>query len=132
MKRSKIKLFADDTLNWIVADVDELPQKVIELNQDLHQLSMFFEARKMSLNVNKIKFMIISKRNIQNLHVVPMINGQDIERVFEMKYLGVIIDPKLKFDANLEYVKKKMAKKHTFYNVTNTSQISHKSSCGLL
>lgn len=45
-----------------------------------------------------------------------------------MKYLGVIIDPKLKFDANLEYVKKKMAKKHTFYNVTNTSVI-YKQSC---
>lgn len=49
-----------------------------------------------------------------NLPIQPIINGQDIERVYEIKYLGVIIDPKLKFDANFQYVKKKILKKICF------------------
>lgn len=111
VRRSKIKLFADDTLCWVVADSSEVAQKVIELNQDLHQLSLFFESRKMKLNVTKTKYMVISQRNVNTLNVTPIVGGQLVERVYEMKYLGVIIDHKLKFDAHVQYVKKKLVKK---------------------
>lgn len=56
VKHCKIKLFADDTLIWIVAkNVNELIQKIFELNEDLAHVAMFFEERKMFLNVSKTK-----------------------------------------------------------------------------
>lgn len=114
VRRCKIKLFADDTICWIEGYVEEIAQKIIQLNQDLHQISLFCEARKMKLNISKTKYMVISKSGVNTLSVAPTINGQDIERVYEMKYLGVIIDHRLKFDLNLQYVKKKLVKKISF------------------
>jgi hypothetical protein len=40
-----------------------------------------------------------------------IIDDVELERVTEIKYLGVIIDDKLKFDSNVEYIIKKAAKK---------------------
>lgn len=115
IKHCKIKLFADDTLIWIIAkNKDDLIQKIFLLNEDLARVCMFFEVRKMFLNVSKTKFMIISGSSIQHVPIPVKLNGQSIERVWEMKYLGVIIDPQLKLDLNHQYVKKKMIKKISF------------------
>jgi hypothetical protein len=41
------------------------------------------------------------------------IGDNDLECVKHMKYLGVVIDDKLKFNNNLEMLQKKLAKKST-------------------
>ena len=113
LKYCKIKLFADDILLWIVANRWNLIQKINELNYDLMQLNNFYEAMKLKLNLRKTTHMVISTVDI-TLPMCPNMNGVDIERVTEYKYLGVVIDSKLKFQANHQYLKKKMIKKISF------------------
>lgn len=68
--------------------------------------------RKLKLNVSKTKLMIISnQKNINRDAIDIRINGAKLDTVNEIKYLGVIIDEKLKFDKNINYVARKMAKK---------------------
>ncbi len=52
--------------------------------------------------------MVISNKRIINDNIEIKIGGNIIERVSEIKYLGVIIDDKLNFLKHLQYVKKKL------------------------
>jgi len=65
---------------------------------------------KMKLNISKTKSMIINCNGSSIIHI----NNQIIETVNEIKYLGIIIDNKLNFKSNLDYVCKKIAKKIYF------------------
>jgi len=44
------------------------------------------------------------------------LDGIEIERVETMKYLGIIIDDKLRFKAHCDYMLKKIGKKTSFLN----------------
>ena len=65
------------------------------------------------LNVKKTKFVVVGSR--QRLRQVPelnlKINDEKLDQVDEMKYLGVILDRFLTFDAHVEYIHSKAVKK---------------------
>ncbi len=67
----------------------------------------------MTLNTEKTKFVVFGSR--QRLRQVPelnlSINGEKLEQVQEMKYLGVILDKFLTFDLHVEYVHSKSVKR---------------------
>lgn len=70
----------------------------------------WLNQNKLKLNVKKTKCMIInSRRRLSDVQV--FINGDEIERVDCMKYLGVMIDSKLTLNENAIYACKKLAKK---------------------
>ena len=104
-----INLFADDTVLFIAAK--NLEEAILHLNKDLRSLSGWLKFKQLKLNTNKTKFMIIS-RNRVNENVSVEIDGETIDRVSEIKYLGVIIDDKLKFNVHIDNVIKKIAKKY--------------------
>lgn len=104
-----INLFADDTVLFIAAK--DLEETIIHLNEDLQSLSRWLKYKQLKLNISKTKFMVIS-RNRVNENVSVIIDDETIERVREIKYLGVIIDDNLKFNSHIDIVIKKIAKKY--------------------
>ena len=104
-----INLFADDTVLFIAAK--NLKEAVSHLNEDLRSLSRWLKYKQLKLNIDKTKFMIFS-RTVVNDDVSVIIDDETIGRVREIKYLGVIIDDNLKFNAHIDNVIKKIAKKY--------------------
>ena len=104
-----INLFADDTVLFIAAKNPD--EAVAHLNEDLHYLANWLKFKQLKLNVSKTKYLIISSANFRS-PVNIEIDGETIERVNELKYLGVIIDDKLTFKSHIDNVIKKMAKKY--------------------
>lgn len=108
VKSSFINLFADDTLLYVYGN--NTNNMVTKLNEDLSRVYDWLSANKLKLNVDKTKFMHISKTCSEALSEV-VINGEKIGMVRSIKYLGVIIDDQLKFDENAKHVSKKVASK---------------------
>lgn len=108
---SKINLFADDTLTYVMGNDPEV--MVEKINQDMVAFNEWLKINRLKLNETKTKFMVISHKKIDNLNPI-VINGNAIERVYQMKYLGCIIDDRLDFDDNCNFVSKKIAKKIGF------------------
>ena len=62
--------------------------------------------------MNKTKFVIITKkRSFYKDSVNIKINGEKLQRVKEIKYLGIIIDENLNFKSNIDHVCKKIGSK---------------------
>lgn len=111
VKDACINLFADDTLVWI--ECEDIEEGMRMLNNDLERISKYLKSLKLKLNTLKTKYMIVGNSNVSGVSDV-VIDGCTIEKVTTMKYLGVIIDDKLDFNANTEYVEKKLSKKISF------------------
>lgn len=105
-----MKLFADDTLNYLVSKNMEGAQE--RMNDDLNRLYHKICQNKLKLNIIKTKAMVITrKRNINVEDVNIMIAGSRLEIVDCIKYLGVYIDNRLKFDKNIDNVCTKVGRK---------------------
>ena len=107
---TKIKLFADDT-NMFVGN-----KSITELNKQcnthLKNLNEWFLANKLSLNVSKTCFTLF-KPHIQNDLLCNMnlaINNIKIEPIACCKYLGLLIDEKMKWKDHIKFVEKKILK----------------------
>lgn len=108
-----INLFADDTL-ISVSDIN-LESAIIKINNNLHTISEWLKINKLKLNTDKTKAMIIGHRTIPiDLNTDIKIENVKLECVSQFKYLGVIIDNKLKFNGNVDYILKKVSKKISF------------------
>lgn len=109
-KKCQVKMYADDTLLTIAADSLDEAEKL--MNEDLIILNEWLKFCKLSLNVKKTNYMVIShKKNLNTQNLKILIDDKEITNTTEIKYLGVIIDNKLNFINHLEYVKKKLHKK---------------------
>ena len=68
-------------------------------------------ANKLSLNINKSKYMLFYKRILKfRLTIDLLINNQPIDRVLEFKFLGFLIDENLTWSKHTAYISNKMAK----------------------
>lgn len=107
----ELNLFADDTVIFFGSkDPKEALQKIRE---GIVQITKWLRIKKLKLNVQKTKMMIISNKRNLNLNEFNVdIEEELIERVQEFKYLGVKIDDKLNFKVHIDYVISKIAKKH--------------------
>lgn len=107
-KNAVIKMFCDDTMAWVAEDNFDTAKTKIE--EDMIEIENYLKRNKLKLNVNKTKFMVIGS----NRECILKMDGIEIEKVDTMKYLGVVIDEKLNFKENIEYLRKKMTKKVSF------------------
>ena len=114
LEHCQARLFADDTLIYIVSD--SIEDATTKMNHDLSIISHKLCQNKLKLNVSKTKAMIITNGNIDKNNIDLNINGEKIEIEHKIKYLGVIIDDKLSFDQNVNHVCRKVGLKVNVLN----------------
>ena len=101
-----IRLFADDT--FLCAQNRDMKLLETEVNTELIKVYNWLASNKLTLNISKSKFMIVTKN--RNWDVCVEINGETLEKCDTYKYLGVIIDKNLSWKPNVEYICKKISK----------------------
>ena len=108
-------LFADDTmLTKTSSDIQHLQQMS---NLEMNKVSTWFKANRLSLNVNKTKYMIFRNEKMPKIdnNFELMIDGVKIERVgkdFEtksFKFVGVNLDEFLNWEYHINHVKNKLS-----------------------
>ena len=100
-------LYADDTVMYVSDDT--LHGCIHKVDIVLGLLSEWLLNNKLHANESKTKLMLFTNRNIGRLPAVYF-NGDKLEWVNYMKYLGVHIDQNLSFNVHTNYVNQKLSK----------------------
>ena len=87
-------LFADDTN--LFSSGKEIKTLETNINNELSHISIWLKVNKLSLNIKKTHYMIFRKRKKDSLNVKLSIDGELINEVDKTKFLGVLIDNKLR------------------------------------
>jgi hypothetical protein len=98
--------YADDTLIFCAHKIASSAAEKLETN--CSKMIEYFNSHKLSVNVDKIDYLFIPcSRNVQPPTII--ISGTQIKPSTEIKYLGVILDDKLKFESQVKTIVIKMA-----------------------
>ena len=108
-KRLKLFLFADDTI--IYYESDNLNKLVKTVNTELRSVKKWLDANKLSLNVEKTKFMIFrSVNNRIDENPIIKIGKKTIQRAKFVKFLELLLDENLSWKFHLKELSKKLAR----------------------
>ena len=105
-------LFADDGALYFESVNRSLYENI---KDELNKICKWLRLNKLTLNEKKTKFMIFD--NCNNKDIISINNDNDHsfvikeQKVRKKKYLGLILDHKLKFVEHIDYIKKKIAKR---------------------
>lgn len=100
-------LFADDTTFFISGE--NINQLIADVTAELSRIKQWFDVNKLSMNLSKTKYIIFSNNNA-TVNFDLQIENVVIERVFENKFLGLILDQKLSWKPHVAHVQTKMSK----------------------
>ena len=105
--RAKFILYADDA-NIIIngANIADIVQ---QLNELCNILPNWVISNGLALNLKKTKYMLLSRQNIELPDEFKILNKK-IDRVKEVRFLGVIVDEKLNWSAHIKTLKSKMSR----------------------
>lgn len=95
--------FADDKK---IAAIVTKPCETINLQKAITKFSEWCANNHLEMNISKCKIMTFTRKR-QPIMQDYFVNGVKIDRVFEHRDLGVIMDPAMKFSLHREYVKRK-------------------------
>lgn len=101
-------LYADDTNLFIKGE--NIAEMKTTLNNELVHVAEWINSNKLSLNIKKTHYMISHSTMTQVQPVNVRINNLSIERIYEIKFLGVTIDSLLKWRPHIEEVKTKISR----------------------
>ena len=102
-------LFADDSNAFIIGK--NINHIIHQLNDELHKLTEWLVANRLTLNLKKTHYVIFSSaKNNKHIYDDLIINNKVIDRVVSTKFLGVIIDAQLKFREHIAQIKGKIAR----------------------
>ena len=106
-KLFQFTLFADDTsLFYSQKNTTNMSQIV---NIELEKISHWLGANKLSLNVKKSQLLVFTlSKKIPDINLT--INGEALKEVQVAKYLGILIDNKLNWGAQIQAVNLKLSK----------------------
>ena len=96
------RLFADDSN--IFYSSNNLKDITQTMNTEFDNILYYCSANKLSINIKKTNFMIISSPNKRVSSIY------DIEQKDFIKYLGIYIDKHLKWEQQIKHVKSKISK----------------------
>ena len=104
--------FADDSS--IYDKGDNFADLIESINGELTGIDHWLRGNKLSLNIGKTKFMIFSNNNFD----VPILKIRDeqLEYVDKIKFLGVIVDSKLRFTDHIKGVCSKVERVCGIFN----------------
>ena len=91
----------------MICNIADIELQVAELSSILLK---WVDCNGLSLNLKKTTFMIFSRRKIPDNEINIKIGNTVIERKVEARFLGVIMDEKLKWTAHICAVKNKMSR----------------------
>ena len=101
-------LYADDTSVLIRGrDLDHI---INVLNSELHFLSNWLKANKLSLNAEKTYYMVFHRARLKHKNIKILFDNVTLSEVASLKYLGLIIDNKLKWIEHIAHIKKKVSR----------------------
>ena len=78
------------------------------INKELCKINRWFCANLLSLNVKKTNYILFGNKNLPDINI--FINNQNIGRVLQTKFLGVIIQHNLKWHAHIQLIQNKISK----------------------
>ena len=106
IKYTDLHHFADDT-NLLLSD--KPLKKIKHINHDLKLLNIWLRANKI-LNASKTEIILFRPKSQSNItkHVNFRISGQYIERISEVKILGLILNEFLSWSTYYTLLKKKL------------------------
>ena len=85
-------------------------KEIIRLvNEEISKINAWVNANRLSLNLDKTNLMLFTPQNICHCTDVIAINQIKLQEVKETKFLGVILDNKLKWSAHIMYISKNIA-----------------------
>ena len=87
------------------------------MSKELVKLSIWFAINKLSLNVSKTNVMVFNNHT-NTSNVTVCINDTNIEMVYVNKFLGVLIDHKLKWKEQIKMIASKLSKTIAIMNRT--------------
>lgn len=99
--------FADDTTLFIGGSNLRLIETMT--NDDLTRLTDWLCVNRLSLNLDKTKYMLMTKRN-DHSDVNIYIDDTYIDRTDNHEFLGIVIDDKLKYDRQIDKIAKKLSR----------------------
>ena len=104
------RMFADDTSLTIAGtNIDNL---IREINNHVNYIFQWLCTNKLTLNVDKTKYLIFQPRQkvTSNLHKPVLINDTPIASCYSLKYLGFHIDNTLTWADHIDYLEEKLSK----------------------
>ena len=101
-------MFADDTNIYFESDNLKNLEKI--MNKELKRLYEWLCLNRLSLNITKTNCVMFQARNKPKIPVTICINGQAVEEVAYVKYLGVLIDSQLTFKNHIDELNKKISR----------------------
>ena len=102
-----VKLYADDT--FLCAQNSNTSLLEDDVNRELSKVYNWMRSNRLTLNIQKSKCMIITKRKT----VLPLtikLNNVELEQCSSYKYLGVIFDKDLNWKPHIDYVCSKVSR----------------------
>lgn len=97
--------FADDSKGACVINNRFDTEK---LQSAINKFSIWCNKNGLEVNTSKCKVISFSSKKKSNVIIADyFINDEPIERVYEIRDLGVIMDHKMNFDSHIEYTKRK-------------------------
>ena len=78
-----------------------------------HELKCLFEwlcANRLSLNVDKTEFILFRPKRTQTDRITLKLNGHKIHESNKIKYLGILLDPKLSWNIHIAELCKKLSR----------------------
>ena len=103
-----VKLFADDT--FLSLSGPNLKQLNTRTNIELQNIYRWLRANKLTLNIAKSKFMIITNKRDSKRNFKLKINRTPLESCSSYKYLGIYFDKDLDWKTHVNYVCTKLSK----------------------
>lgn len=98
---SSINVFHEDSGSSIDANI----------NEELEYINSWLVANKLTINVNKSKFMVFHSPQKVNVHIPQLLlNNTMIECVSEFNFLGIVINKYLSWNSHINFISKKISR----------------------
>ena len=119
LHRTKSILFADDTTIYLSSDTYN--NMHIIMNQELLQLTDWFRANKLSLNVSKTNYMIFTYTHQEHNPMDIQLANTTLKKTSCAKFLGIHIDENLRWNVHIREVIKKLTR--SFYAINKAKHL---------
>ena len=100
-------MYADDTTLYCNINQTITAETI---NRELIKISQWLQANKLSLNVAKTKFMVFHASKKSVIYPELQINGNNIERVTQFNFLGLILESNLSWNKHINHISLKVSK----------------------